>query len=88
MAQVTNTELVRNLQPYFKGIDDSPICRVSTANVSNPPTAAQITSAFDSPANLPEGWQAIIDDNGAGTNVWLVTAVSGSWWYEALTAAV
>lgn len=88
MAQVANPDLIRNLQPYFKGIDDSPIMRVSTANVSNPPTAAQITAAFDSPANLSDGWTAIIDDDNAHTAVWLVTAVGGSWWYELLTKAV
>ena len=87
MAQVVNPDLVRNLQPYFRGINDSPILRVSESNVSNPPTAAELTAAFDSPANLPEGWAALVDDNNAGTAVWLVFVVGGSWWYEALTKA-
>lgn len=88
MAQIVNPELVRNLQAYFKGIDDSPVFRVSTANVSSPPTDAEITAAFDSPANLSNGWAAIIDDNNAHTTFWLVTAVGGVWAYEQLTIAV
>ena len=88
MAQVVNAELVRNLRAFFRGIDDSPILRISTNNVSNPPTAAEITAAFDSPANLSDGWAGIIDDNNAVTTVWLVTVVSGSWFYELLIKAV
>lgn len=88
MAQVTNPEMVRNLRPYFKGVNDSPIGRVSTANVSNPPTDAELDAAFDVPANLPNGWMGLVNDNNAGTAVWLVTAVGGAWWYELLTKAV
>ncbi len=88
MAQVINSELVRNLRPYFKGLNDSPIGRVSTANVSNPPTDAELDAAFDAPANLPDGWMGLVNDNNAGTAVWLVTAVGGAWWYELLTKAV
>ena len=87
MAQVVNPDLVRNLQAYFKGLGDSPINRVSTANVSNPPTDAELDAAFDTPANLPDGWMGVVNDNNAGTALWLVTAVGGSWWYEGLTKA-
>jgi hypothetical protein len=87
MAQVVNPEQVRNLRPFFKGINDSPILRVSVANVANPPTAAELTATFDAPANLPDGWMGVVDDAGAGSAVWLVTAVGGDWWYEALTKA-
>lgn len=88
MAQVVNPELVRNLRPFFKGIDDSPVLRVSVANVATPPTAAQLTATFDSPANLPDGWMGVVDDAGAGSAVWLVIAVSGGWWGIRLTKAL
>lgn len=60
---------------------------ISTANVSSPPTDAQLDTAFGQPANLGEGFVALVDDNGANTAVWLVGVSGASWWYEALTLA-
>ena len=61
---------------------------VSTADVSNPPTDAELDSAFGEPADLLDPYIAIVDDAGAGTTVWLVVATNGGWFYELLTQAV
>jgi hypothetical protein len=61
---------------------------ISTANVSSPPTDAQLDSAFGDAATLPNGFVGIVDDNGAGTAVWLCVVANNNWWYEALTVAV
>jgi len=58
---------------------------VSSDNVSSPPTDSEITSAFGTPS---DGFAGVIDDNGAGSDVWLVRRASGAWWYQALTKAV
>ena len=60
----------------------------SDANVSNPPTDAEIDAAFDTPANVGDGYAAFIDDNGAGANLWLVVSDGTNWWYQAFTKAV
>lgn len=61
---------------------------VVTDNVSNPPTDAELDTAFGQPAALGEGYGGIVDDNGAGANVWLCYVAGTAWWYEALTRAV
>lgn len=61
----------------------------STANVSSPPTDAELDSIFGSPANRPPGFLAIINDAGGGTTIWLVATAGGNaWWYEQLTRAL
>ena len=62
--------------------------RVDDAVVSNPPTAAELTAIFGSPATLYQPFTAIVDSGGVGTDVWLVSVVSGGWWYLQLTQAV
>jgi len=60
---------------------------VSTANVSNPPTDAELDSALGTPAAVGAGYQCLLDDNGADTNVYLVVSNGTSWHYVALTKA-
>ncbi len=57
-------------------------------NVSNPPTDAQLDTAFGIAANLYDGFTGLVDDAGAGTTVWLCIVKNSKWWYEQLTAAV
>lgn len=59
----------------------------SEANVSNPPTATELTSAFGSPGTLGVGFHAIVNDNGADTNIYHVAAVNGVWVQSAMTVA-
>jgi hypothetical protein len=60
---------------------------VSTADVSNPPTDAELDSEFGTPATVGAGFIAIVDDNGADTNDYLVVSNGTSWWYATLTKA-
>lgn len=60
----------------------------SADNVSSPPTDAEIDAAFGTPAAVGDGFIGLIDDNGAGTTIWLCVALNSQWWYEQLTAAV
>jgi hypothetical protein len=62
--------------------------KYSTANVTNPPLKAEITGAFGTPAEVDSGWIGIIDDNGAGTAVYLCVSDGSDWWYESLTKAL
>jgi len=59
--------------------------QISTANVSNPPTDAELTEAFGTPRN---GFMALVDDADAGTTIWKVWRAADAWWYEELTEAV
>jgi len=61
---------------------------VSTANVSNPPTLAELTAAFGSPSGVGKGFAAILDDNGAGTANYLVWSDGSNWWHMAGIKAV
>lgn len=61
---------------------------VSTANVSNPPTDAELDSAFGAASTLYDGFAGLVDDNGAGTTVWEVSVLNGQWWYDGKTAAI
>jgi hypothetical protein len=60
----------------------------SDANVSSPPTDAELDAAFGTPAAVGDGYIAFVDDAGTGAQVWLVTSDGTNWWYEALTKAV
>lgn len=62
-----------------------PLTILSTADVSNPPTSAELTSAFGEATN---GFRAVVDDGGAGTNIYLVERLGDVWLYAALTKAV
>lgn len=60
----------------------------SDANVSNPPTDAELDSAFGTPAAVGDGFMATVNDNGADTAQWLVVSNGASWWYVGMTKAV
>jgi hypothetical protein len=61
---------------------------LKTNNVSSPPTDAELDGIFGSPANLPTGFVALVNDNGAGSAEYLVWADSTNWFYAAGTKAV
>ena len=62
--------------------------RFSDADVSDPPTDAEIDAIFGTPSTVDKNFIGIIDDNGADTKVWLCISTGTSWWYEELTKAV
>lgn len=61
---------------------------VSTDDVSDPPTDAELDSAFGTPASLGEGFVGVVDDNSGDTDVWLCWTSDGSWYYSKGTKAV
>jgi hypothetical protein len=61
---------------------------MSNDDVSNPPTDAELDTAFGTPATVGDAFLGIVDDNAAATNVWLCVAKNSAWWYVALTKAV
>ena len=61
---------------------------VSTDNVTDPPTDGELDTAFGTPASVGDGFISLVDDNDAGTKVWLCVALNSKWWYEELTEAV
>lgn len=60
---------------------------VSVANITNPPTDAELDSAFGTPATVGAGYAAIVNDNNGDANNYLVVSNGTSWWYAALTKA-
>lgn len=83
--QRENDAIVTNLSNRFMKWGDPVSPNQSLANISSPPTDAELDSAFATPASLPDPFLAVVND--AGT-VWLVVATNGAWYYEALTLAV
>lgn len=66
----------------------SAVLAVSSDNVADPPTDANLDSAFGTPATVGKGFTALVDDNGAETTVWLCAAIDTTWWYVGLTKAL
>jgi hypothetical protein len=62
--------------------------KTATTDVANPPTDAQLDTAFGTPATVGSGFLALLDDDGAGTAVYLVASDGTNWWYAALTKAL
>jgi hypothetical protein len=62
--------------------------RVSTINVSNPPTDAELDAAFGTPATVGNNFNILINDNNSDANVYMVRSNGTSWWYTTLTKAV
>jgi hypothetical protein len=63
------------------------LLKVATDNVSNPPSAVELTAAYGSPSTVGKGYTFILDDAGGDANVYLVSSNGTSWWYTALTKA-
>jgi hypothetical protein len=58
-----------------------------TNNVSNPPTDAELDTVYGVPSTHPAGFTSLLNDNGGGTDVYLVTTDSVNWYYTTLTKA-
>jgi hypothetical protein len=61
---------------------------VSVANVSNPPTDAELDTAFGAPATVGAGFVRLLDDAGGHANEYLVWSDGANWWHVAGTKAV
>ncbi len=61
--------------------------KVSVNNTASPPTDAQLDTAFGIPSTVGAGFTAVLDDNGAGNNVYLIVSDGTNWWHAAMTKA-
>lgn len=61
---------------------------VDEINVSNPPTDAQLDTAYGSPATVGDGWTTYINDNGDGNDFYQVASDGTNWWISTFTKAV
>lgn len=61
------------------------IIELDTSDVTNPPTDAELDSAFGTPGTVGGGFLAMLDDNGAGSAVYLVGSDGTNWWHVAMT---
>lgn len=52
---------------------------VDTSDVTNPPTDAELDSAFGTPAAVGSGFVGIVDDNGAHTQIYLAVSDGTAW---------
>lgn len=59
----------------------------SVANYSDPPTDAELDAAFGTPATLGRGFVALLDDNDADTDSYIVWTSDASWYYIKATKA-
>lgn len=59
----------------------------SDADTANPPSDADLDTAFGQPADAGDGFLALLDDASGDANVYLVASNGTSWWYVALTKA-
>jgi hypothetical protein len=52
-------------------------------DIADPPTQANMDTAFGAGAAANDGMLGVINDAGAGTNVWLCVNTNGAWYYAA-----
>lgn len=92
MTDQLTRDIVRRLAALEKWTEDlrlpETLIPVSRANVSSPPTDAQLDAAFGTPVNVGAGFEAFVDDNDADTTLWHVGSNGTSWWYEQWAKAV
>lgn len=62
--------------------------KVSTADISTPPTDAELDSAFGAPATVGAGFEAFVNDNAGGTAMYHVASDGAGWFYTLMTKAV
>jgi len=82
MGQRRNREMVNLLSADFKRRNDPAWTIRATANVSDPPTDAELTSLIGDVADLPNDTFFVNDDNGAGTRTYglLTDRTNSKWW--------
>ena len=76
----------RQLAALLAGVETD--IAYSIANVSSPPTDAELDGAFDTPANLYNGFVGLVNDADGDANLWICYVAGAVWGYEQLTVAV
>lgn len=84
-SMTLNRTYIQSIDNYRNGV---PSDGYSTANVSNPPTDAELDALFGTAAVAGAGFRVIINDNNADTNVYSVWSDGTSWFYTLGTKAV
>lgn len=79
----TNASLFSGVTLFSAGLRT----KVSTANTANPPTKAELTSAFGAPGTVGTGFVGILDDNGGHTNEYICWSDGTEWFYATGTKA-
>ena len=64
------------------------VVKTSVADTSNPPTDAELDSAFGTPQMVGKGFVGLLNDGGSGSNVYLIASDGTNWWHVLLTKAV
>jgi hypothetical protein len=57
--------------------------KVATTDVEDPPTQANMVTAFGAAATAGAGFMGVINDANGGTNVWLCVSDGTNWFYAA-----
>ena len=88
-AQQRNTQMVALLGADFQKLKDPSRLFYISANVSNPPTDAELDSAIATPANVPGNCMFLVDDSDSAL-MWLVVCdkTNTQWLYVQLSVAV
>ena len=60
----------------------------SDGNVSNPPTNAELDALFGEPGDVGRQFTALLNDNGASNNVYLIASDGADWYHVTLTKAL
>jgi pyruvate/2-oxoacid:ferredoxin oxidoreductase beta subunit len=80
---------VENLSRRIRKLECAESIRqYSNASTSNPPTAAELNTAFGTAAEVGNGYVLILDNGGAGTSIYLIASNGVDWWYTALTKSL
>lgn len=93
-AQGSDADINITLTPKGTGVVDASASSIrvkrSIANITVPPTDAELDSAFGDPTVVGAGFIGVVDDNDAGTDVYWVytTGTAGEWFYIAGTKAL
>ena len=78
-----DTETISGLWLFSAGLRT----KVSEDNTDNPPTDAQLDTAFGEPATVGKGFIGILNDAAGGTNEYLCWSDGTSWFYATGTKA-
>lgn len=83
-----DSDTVVPTEQAVKAYVDNKLIPVDTSDVTNPPTDAELDSAFGTPATVGAGFMRFLDDNGAGSNFYMVASDGTNWWIFTGTKAV
>ena len=69
-------------------VDGNFTIQMSQADISSPPTDAELDAIWTSPAAAGAGFVAFIDDADGDARVYVITSNGSSWWYALLAKAL